>query len=57
MPIVFDEVRGSVIGGPQPDAGQRPSGEPAPVPPPADPTAIARALRLITQRKARLIAD
>ncbi|WAM23492.1 MULTISPECIES: hypothetical protein [Myxococcus] len=57
MSIVFDEVQGSVVSGSTPDASQRPTAEPALTPPPVDPTAIARAIRLITQRKARLFAD
>ncbi|WP_174257057.1 hypothetical protein [Myxococcus xanthus] len=57
MSIVFDEVQGSVVSGSTPDASQRPAAEPALTPPPVDPTSIARAIRLITQRKARLFAD
>ncbi|NOK05987.1 MULTISPECIES: hypothetical protein [Myxococcus] len=57
MSIVFDEVQGSVVSGSTPDTSQRPAAEPALTPPPVDPTSIARAIRLITQRKARLFAD
>ncbi|NVJ05310.1 hypothetical protein HUW63_08680 [Myxococcus sp. AM001] len=57
MSIVFDEVQGSVVSGSTPNAGQRPTAEPALTPPPVDPTALARAIRIITQRKARLFAD
>ncbi len=57
MRIVFDEVQGAVVNGPQADANPRPEGAPALTPAPPDPTSIARALRVLSQRKARLLAD
>ena len=55
MPIVFDEVQGTVTSGPAPEETRRP--EAPPPPPMPEPEWVARTIRLLPQRKARLLAD
>lgn len=57
MPIVFDEVQGTVTSGAPPDGTQGPREGPTPTPPPPDSAWLTRNIRLLAQRKARLIAD
>jgi hypothetical protein len=56
VPIVFDEIQGVVTPDSEPQESALPLESPAP-PLPPDPEEIARAIRILNQRKARLFAD
>jgi hypothetical protein len=56
VPIVFDEIQGVVTPDSEPREDTVPVESPA-APLPPDPEEIARAIRILNQRKARLFAD